>query len=105
MIKNKLLYSVSFGALLSVTGCQQEYYDRYDGVTTHAGNQLAVNEALMVEDPWKRKAYDTNIEGDGKRQADIVKKYRDQHKTKETGGGGNAIPGLSMPVNPPSQAN
>ncbi len=61
-----IAYSV-VGAALLVGGCQQQYLERHDGVTTHAGNHLAVNEAKMVVDPWNRDAYNNNIEGDGKR--------------------------------------
>ena len=76
MKNNNTLSLFALGATLLVAGCQYDATTRYDGVTTHAGNHLAVNEAKMVVDPWNRNAYNNNIEGDGKRLGDAAKRYQ-----------------------------
>ncbi len=102
MFKNKKLSLLASSALLLTAGCQN-YLERHEGVTTHAGNHLAINEAKMVVDPWKRKAYDTNIEYDAKRSADVAKKYQNAHHEKEKGGGAGEVVGVFPAVAPPSQ--
>ncbi|MEL7428769.1 MAG: hypothetical protein AAFN43_02095 [Pseudomonadota bacterium] len=90
-------------SMFAISGCQN-YETRHDGVTIDAGNHLAANEAQMVADPWKRNAYNTHTHADGKRSADIVKKYRNEHHVKEEAAAPvGAMPGL--PVAPPSQTN
>lgn len=99
----KLTGPVALLSMIAISGCQN-YESRHDGVTIDAGNHLAANEAQMVADPWKRNAYDTHTHADGKRSADIVKKYRNEHHVKEEAAApASALPGL--PVAPPSQVN
>ncbi|MGI9350011.1 MAG: hypothetical protein ACR2O3_00495 [Rhizobiaceae bacterium] len=73
--RNKIKY-ILIGSTLMLAGCQQ-YLVRQDTVAPEAGNHLAVNEAKMVVDPWNRDAYNNRIEGDGKRLADAVERYKD----------------------------
>jgi predicted hotdog family 3-hydroxylacyl-ACP dehydratase len=87
MIKNKLLITSSLVSLGLISGCQN-YLDRSETLSPGSGNHLAANEALMVEDPWKRNAYDTTIEGNGKRTADVVTRYENEHVKQE---GGDAL--------------
>ena len=116
MLKNKLLVSTSFVALIAISGCQsqsyneydlnyserqKEYLGRYDGVTTHAGNQLAVNEAKMVSDPWKSRAHNTHLHGNGRRIATAVKKYELNGEEENSGGEAITIPSGALPP-PPS---
>ena len=68
-------------ALLPLAACQQ-YLDRSEGVTSFAGNQLAANEAKMVDDPWPRYAEQTHIHHDGQRLSGTVTKYRSANSTK-----------------------
>lgn len=98
MNKNIYITPLVIGVTVLIAGCQQ-YVERNDGVTTHAGNHLAANEAKMVVDPWNRNAYNNNIEGDGKRLGDAVKRYKnanaeDSAKGQET---------LLLPVTPGSE--
>ena len=100
MLKNKFLATTSVLALFVVTGCQNaDYHSRHDGVTTHAGNQLAVNEAKMVSDPWKSRANNTHLHGNGRRIATAVKKYELNGEEEKTDvGAGLQIPaGLTPP--------
>ena len=76
MKNSKLIVAALLGSTFLATGCQG-YHERHEGVTSHAGNHLATNEALMAADPWKRNAYNTNIQHDGQRTADAVNKYKD----------------------------
>lgn len=101
MNKNKLLHSCSIFALLIAGGCQN-YLERHDGVTTHAGNHLAVNEAKMASDPWKRNAYDTHLHGNGKRTADLIDKYEKAHSPDE---GGQAQPAFVLPAASGAETN
>lgn len=69
--------------LLPLAACQQ-YLDRSEGVTSFAGNQLAANEAKMVDDPWPRYAEETHIHHDGQRLSGAVTKYRSANSTKSS---------------------
>ena len=94
---------LTFGLLsasLFISGCQ-EYFVRHDGVTTHAGNQLAANEAKMVVDPWNRDAYNNHIEGDGQRLGDAVKRYKESNSEKA----GNDQQTILLPTAPSSETN
>jgi len=101
MLKSKYLTTASVIALFAVSGCQsqpynaadfnyaernRDYLERYDGVTTHAGDQLAVNEAKSVADPWKSRAHNTHLHGNGKRIADAVTRYENNGKEEESSG-------------------
>ena len=97
MNNNKILTSVLLAGCLGVTGCQQ-YLERREGVTTHAGNQLAANEANMVVDPWPKHVDNTDIDTDGKRSADIVGKYKSAHAPEDTSGGMTLGDLLATPV-------
>lgn len=92
---------MSLSALMLLGGCQN-YLERHEGVTSHAGNQLAVNEAMMVSDPWKKKAYDTHLHGNGKRNADLIDKYEKAHAPEE---GGEAGPAFILPSAPSAETN
>ena len=95
MNKNRYIAPMIIGTTVLFAGCQQ-YVERTDSVTNHAGNHLAVNEAKMVVDPWNRNAYNNNIDGDGKRLGDAVKRYKNAND-EESQKGQEAI---LLPVSP-----
>lgn len=97
-ISKTLFLAIGSAALLG--GCQQ-YLERHEGVTNHAGNHLAANEAKMVVDPWNRDAYNNHIEGDGKRLGDAVKRYKNSN-SEESGNGQQTI---LLPTLPSSGTN
>ena len=96
-IKTLSLFAIC--APLFVSGCQFDATERYDGVTTHAGNHLAANEAKMVVDPWNRHAYNNNIEGDGKRLGDAAKRYKSSNSEEA----GNSQQPILLPTLPSSE--
>ncbi|MEM9332188.1 MAG: hypothetical protein AAGA53_12740 [Pseudomonadota bacterium] len=98
MFKYKNLSYVLIGSTVLLTGCQQ-YVERHEGVTTHAGNHLAANEAKMVVDPWNRDAYNSHIEGDGKRLGDAVKRYKNANDEESAKGQETIV----LPVLPGSE--
>lgn len=59
--------ALAAGAFL-LCGCQQ-YLSRQDFIEPYAGNAVAQNRALQMQDPWPRYAYDTAIPTNGRRQA------------------------------------
>ena len=89
MNKTRLLNTSALGLLLFAAGCQS-YLDRSEGVSTTAGNHLAVNEAKMVVDPWPVYANDTHLHGDGERLGDAVEKYK-KSNAKESESGTTSI--------------
>lgn len=52
------------------------YTQRTDKVSLSAGDDQEVNTRLQEIDPWPRHAWNTNIETDGQRMANAVKRYR-----------------------------
>lgn len=103
MSKNNILKVSSILAFLTAAGCQSNL-ERHDGVTASAGDHLAVNEAKMVEDPWKRNAYNTDIQTDGRRSSDITKRYRQQHHVKDNQASPSS-PGFGLPEAPGTETN
>ena len=85
MTKFRLLNTTALGLLLFATGCQS-YLDRSEGVTSTAGNHLAVNEAKMVVDPWPPYADNTHLHGDGERLGDAVERYKKSNAKEENSG-------------------
>lgn len=75
MNKNKILQTTAIGLIFALSGCT--YLDRNDGVTNFAGDAQAINEAKQTADPWNKNAYNNDIEGDGERLGDTVKRYKE----------------------------
>ncbi|MEM7067308.1 MAG: hypothetical protein AAF478_00365 [Pseudomonadota bacterium] len=99
---NSKIYATCFliTSTVVISGCQQNYI-RHEGVTTHAGNHLAANEAKMVVDPWNRNAYNNRIEGDGQRLGDAVKRYKESNSEES----GNSQQTILLPTAPTSETN
>ena len=117
MLRNKLLATTSLFALIAVSGCQsqpynqydfnyserqKEIFERYDGVTTHAGDHLAANEAKMVADPWKSRAHNTHLHGNGRRIATAVKNYELNGEEEDSGESALSLPTGIAPPTPAS---
>ena len=71
LIKSTLIFTTA----LLIAGCQN-YQSRHEGYSISAGDAQAINEAKMVEDPWKKSADNNQINSDGKRLGDAVKRYK-----------------------------
>jgi hypothetical protein len=56
------------------------YLQRYDGVMPGAGDDLAVNTATQMIDPWPPYVGDRHIPGDGERMSNAVRRYHDVSK-------------------------
>jgi len=56
---------LALGFALGTSACA--YTERVEGVSAHAGNALAINEAKQMVDPWNPDAYDTAINGNSER--------------------------------------
>lgn len=74
MNKNKILQTTAIGLIFALSGCT--YLDRNEGVTNFAGDTKAINQAKQTADPWNKNAYNNDIEGDGERLGDTVKRYK-----------------------------
>lgn len=76
MKKAPLLFAgILLASVTTLTGCNQ-YLSRDEGVTSFAGEALAANEAISVVDTWPDGFDDVDIPTDGKRQAAVIKRYR-----------------------------
>ncbi len=85
MNKNKILQTTAMSLIFALAGCT--YLDRHEGVTSFAGDAHAINEAKQTADPWNPNAYNNDIEGDGERLGDTVKRYKEgeQEEAQEIG--------------------
>ena len=90
MKTSNALKLISLAAVLALGGCQQSL-ERNDGVTTTAGNSLAVNQAITTVDPWPRNAENTDISGDGQRLGDTVTKYKTANTPEDDSGNANDL--------------
>lgn len=100
MLNNKFMVIASLLTFAGLAGCQS-YFERHDGVTTFAGDAHPVNEAKMVADPWKRRAYNNHIHGDGERLGDAVTRYKTSNSEKA----GNAVQPILLPTLPSGETN
>ena len=87
---NKLLKNSKFLALLLpaavLAGCHG-YLSRHEGITTHAGETSAHNEAISVVDTWPDGFDNTHIPTDGQRQSKAIEKYKNPPKEKKSSAG------------------
>lgn len=85
ILKNAKLLTVVLPATLLV-GCHS-YYARHEGITTHAGETSAHNEAISVVDTWPDGFDNTYIPTDGQRQSKAIEKYKNPPKEKKSSAG------------------
>lgn len=97
-MKKSLALSVSFAALMALSGCQQ-YLTRSDTISPYSGDAVARNMSNQTIDPWPRYVYDTKIETSGERQSGAIRRYNTVHEEKD------AAPQLLQltPANAPSR--
>lgn len=69
---NRLLALV---CLIPLAGCS-EYLDHHDTLTFAAGDANRYNRLIQAEDPFNERAFDTSIEGDGKRAVPVIRRYQ-----------------------------
>ena len=61
-------------AASSVAGCA-DYLNHPDTVTLRAGDAQNWNKAVQTTDPWPPYVKNTDIDGDGQRTANVIRRY------------------------------
>ena len=85
IINNAKLLTVLLPATV-LMGCHS-YISRHEGITTHAGETSAHNEAISVVDTWPDGFDNTHIPTDGQRQSKAIEKYKNPPEKKESSAG------------------
>ena len=73
--KRRLFAAASLLPVLAMGACGADYRNRYDSVTSSAGNAAAHNKVVHTADPWPRAAADNRIGGNGQRVDAVTKRY------------------------------
>lgn len=95
MKKTPLLFAgILLASVTTLTGCNQ-YLSRDEGITSFAGEALAANEAISVVDTWPDGFDDVDIPTDGKRQAAVIKRYRNPDYGSSTDSNGGQIQNIT----------
>lgn len=81
-MRKLLMLSVSFTALMALSGCQQ-YLTRSDTISPYSGDAVARNASNQTIDPWPSYVYNTDIRTSGERQGDAVERYNTIHTEKD----------------------
>ncbi|HEU6443055.1 MAG TPA: pilus assembly protein [Microvirga sp.] len=80
--------------MLALGACA-DYVKHRDTITSSAGDAMAHNRVVHIEDPWPRASGDTRIAGNGQRVDRVTKRYL-------SGGGTSSAPSpVSISVSPP----
>ncbi len=68
---------VAWAGLLPVLalGACADYVKRSDTITASAGDAIAHNKVVHIDDPWPRASADTRITGNGQRVDKVTKRY------------------------------
>lgn len=61
--------------MILLVGCT-EYMSRKDRISWSAGDAIAANKAIHVNDPWPREGFDTNSKTIGQRVVVPLQRYR-----------------------------
>ncbi|MFK5978965.1 MAG: hypothetical protein QM488_08785 [Rhizobiaceae bacterium] len=95
-IKNTPLFlaGVLLASVTTLTGCNPQYLSRDEGITSFAGESLAVNEAISVVDTWPDGFDNTDIPTNGKRQAAVIKRYRNPVMESQASSNGSQTQGI-----------
>lgn len=87
--KRLLVAAAGILPMLVLAACA-DYLGHDDTITASAGDALAHNKVVHIEDPWPRAAANTRIAGNGQRVDRITKQYI-RGGTGNTNGSGPAI--------------
>jgi hypothetical protein len=60
--------------MLALVACA-DYVKRSDMITPSAGDAIAHNKVVHIDDPWPRVSADTRITGNGQRVDKVTKRY------------------------------
>jgi hypothetical protein len=73
-LKLSLIACAGFLPMLALGACA-DYVGRSDTITASAGDAVAHNKVVHIDDPWPRVALDTRITRSGQRVDKVTKTY------------------------------
>ncbi len=77
--------------LMALGGCV-DYMERRDTITLAAGDAQNWNKVVHTADPWPPYAMNNHIPGDGKRTAEVIRRYSTSTSTDAGGEANTAAP-------------
>jgi hypothetical protein len=98
MSQRLIKLSIRFGiaALAASTAACNDYLDRRDTISLHAGDAVAANRAIHTIDPWPAHASKTRWGTNGKRTVNAIERY----ETRQSGAAPVAPATLTLPIAP-----
>jgi hypothetical protein len=72
--------TAAIGSMLG--GCSDLYTDRRDSVTLSAGDSVAANQVMQMNDPWPGHSGNTSLAFNGQRMQSAVERYRTNNVTQ-----------------------
>jgi hypothetical protein len=77
--------------LMALGGCV-DYLERRDTITLAAGDAQNWNKVVHTADPWPSYVMNNHIPGDGKRTAEVIRRYSTSTSTNAGGEANTAAP-------------
>jgi hypothetical protein len=78
--------------MLIVLGGCVDYIERRDTITLAAGDAQDWNKVVHITDPWPPYVMNNHIPGDGRRTAEVIRRYSTSTSTNAGGGANTAAP-------------
>ncbi len=74
----RLTASAVAAAMMGATlgGCSDAYFDRRDTIALGAGDAVAADQVMQMNDPWPLQSGNTTIAANGQRMQSAVERYR-----------------------------
>lgn len=60
----------------ALSGCSEIYFDRRDTVASGAGDAVAADTVMQMNDPWPPNSGNTQIAANGQRMQSAIERYR-----------------------------
>lgn len=95
-VKSFLAACAAFLSVLALGACA-DYVKRSDTVTASAGDALAFDKVVHIDDPWPPNSGNTRLTANGQRVDKVTKRYLG-------GGGGGSPSGASITLAPQAPA-
>jgi hypothetical protein len=82
--------AAALAGLVALSGCQDAYIARRDGVTFQAGDAVAANKAIHIIDPWPSSAASARLPASGTQAVSAIERLEARNAPAAAAGGGAA---------------
>jgi hypothetical protein len=87
--------AAALAGLVALSGCQDAYIARRDGVTFQAGDAVAANKAIHIIDPWPSSAASARLPASGTQAVSAIERLEARNAPAAAAGGAAGSPAAS----------